>query len=86
MAGRAKRVRENGEYRAMLIRMIRAYGDRVAVSDDFDLAEMITVRDELEAAIATAVTGQRANFGMSWASVALGLGVTRQAAQQRYGR
>lgn len=80
----AKRTRENGEYRDMLIRMIRAYGERVADSDDFDLAEMLTVRNALEDAITAAVRGQRRNFGMSWAQVALGLGVTRQAAFKRY--
>lgn len=82
----AKRVRENGDYRSMLSRMIRAYGERVAWSDDFDLAEMLTLRDELESAITTAVQGQREHFGVSWAAIAQATGTSRQAAQMRYGK
>jgi len=81
----AKRERENAEYRAMLSRMLRAYAERVAWSDDFDLAEMVTLRDEVESAIATAVRGQREHFGVSWQVIAGGLGTTRQAAFKRYG-
>lgn len=77
---------ETPEYAAMLRRMIRAYGRRVADADDVDLAEMVELRDLLETAIAEAVAGQRERHGRSWADVARGLGVTRQAAQMRYGR
>ena len=82
----AKRERENGEYLAMLLRMLRAYGERVADADDWDLAEMLVLRDAVEDAIAAAVTGQRERYGRSWAWIASGLGTTRQAAFQRYGR
>jgi cobalamin biosynthesis Mg chelatase CobN len=76
---------ETPEYRSMLTRMLRAYGRRVADADDVDLAQMIELRAELEAAIETAVHGQRAN-GASWADIGRGLGTTRQSAQQRYSR
>jgi hypothetical protein len=46
---------------------------------------MLQVRRELDAAIQNAVDGQRAQ-GHSWAYVAAGAGITRQAAQQRWGR
>lgn len=69
----------------MLRRMLRAYARRVADADDVDLAEMVDLRDELEAAIASAVWGQRRNHGASWADIGRGLGTTRQAAQMRYG-
>lgn len=68
----------------MLRRMIRAYARRVAEADDIDLADMIEIRKELDAAIGAAVRGQR-EHGRSWGDVARGLGVTRQAAQMRWG-
>ena len=73
---------ETPEYAAMLKRMIRSYGKRVAEEDYVDLADMLEVRAELEAAIAHAVREQQART--SWSTVALGLGVTREAAFQRY--
>lgn len=75
---------ETPEYAAMLRRMIRAYGRRVAQESEVDLGEMLQLREELEKAIATAVAGQR-ELGQSWAYIGRGLGVTRQAAQMRYG-
>lgn len=65
--------------------MIRAAGRRVAESDEFELAELIAMRDELNQAIQTAVDGQLAT-GRSWAAIAVATGTTRQAAQMRYGR
>lgn len=69
----------------MVRRMVRAYGRRVADESEADLAEMLLLREEVEAAIAAAVRGQRQNHGQSWAYIARGLGTTRQGAQQRYG-
>ena len=77
---------ETPEYGAMVRRMVRAYGKRVGNADDVDLSQMLALRDEVEAAITTAVTLQRDNWGRSWAEIGRGLGITRQAAQQRYGR
>lgn len=82
---RAKTERETFEYAAMLRRMIRSYGRRVGEADDIDLAEMVAMRDVLEAAIAEAVHGQRTKYERSWADIARGLGTTRQYAQRRYG-
>jgi len=65
-------------------RIIRAAGDRVGRGDDWELGELTSLRDDLERAIARAVEGQRAQ-GHSWAYVGDGLGISRQAAQQRYG-
>ena len=53
-------------------------------ADPEDLAELLTLRLELDTAIATAVQGQRRN-GFSWADIGRGLGVTRQAAQMTWG-
>ena len=76
---------ETPEYLGMVARMIRAAGRRVADADDVDLADMARLRDELDAAIAAAVTGQREKHGRSWADVARPFGITKQAAQQRWG-
>lgn len=74
---------ETPDYAAMLRRMVRAYGRRVADESPEDLAEMLSVRDELERAIGAAVAGQR-DAGFSWAEIARGLGVKRQTAWERY--
>jgi hypothetical protein len=82
---RRKRERETPEFAAMVKRQIRAHGRRVAAADPEDLAGLLELREVVEEAIAVAVAGQRAE-GASWARIALGLGVTRQAAQQMYGK
>lgn len=46
---------------------------------------MTGLAPELDEAIAQAVTGLR-EAGYSWAEIAARLGITRQAAQQRWGR
>lgn len=76
---------ETPEYIKAAQRFIRAAGRRVGDADDVDLAQLIELRDAVETAIAEAVTSQRANYGRSWQWVANGLGITRQAAQQKYG-
>lgn len=78
------RVVENDEYAAFLRRVIRAYGRRIAAGDVEALADAVTLIDELDTAIACAVTGLRAH-GYSWAEIARPLMITRQAAQQRWG-
>lgn len=66
-------------------RIIRAHGVEVAEhGGEWELAELVAVRDELEAAIGTAIKGVR-DRGLSWANVGDALGVTKSAAYQRYG-
>ena len=76
---------ENDEYAAFARRVIRAYARRVAAGDVDALADMTGLAAELDEAITQSVTGLR-NIGYSWAEIAVRLGVTRQAAQQRWGR
>jgi hypothetical protein len=66
-------------------RIIRGAGKRVAAGDEWELGELISLRDEVEEAIDTAVAGLRAQ-GHSWAYIADGLGVTRQSAYERYAK
>lgn len=65
-------------------RAIRAAGRHVEYADEFELAELVSLRDELEAVIRQAVAGQR-SVGRSWAYIGAALGITRQSAQERYG-
>ena len=81
---RAGRVRENDEYAAFARRVLRACARRVADGDIEALTLMTHLADEIDSAISQAVTGLRA-FGYSWAEIGTRLGITRQAAQQRWG-
>ena len=81
---RAVRVRENDEYAAFARRVLRAYARRVADGDVEALTLMTDLAAEIDTVISQAVTGLRA-FGYSWAEIGSRLGITRQAAQQRWG-
>ncbi len=82
---RAGRVVENDEYAAFARRVLRAYARRVADGDVEALILMFGLAAEIDTAITEAVKGLRAT-GYSWAEIGSRLGVTRQAAQQRWGR
>jgi hypothetical protein len=83
--GRARRLVENDDYAAFTRRILRAYARRVADGDAEALIAMTGLAHEIDAAIGQAVTGLRA-FGYSWAEIGARLGITRQAAQQRWGQ
>jgi hypothetical protein len=80
---RARRLVENDDYAAFARRILRAYARRVADGDVEALIAMTSLANEVDAAISQAVTGLRA-FGYSWAEIGSRLGITRQAAQQRW--
>jgi hypothetical protein len=82
---RAGRVIENDEYAASARRVLRAYARRIADGDVEALTLMLGLSAEIDSAISQAVSGLRA-FGYSWAEIGSRLGITRQAAQQRWGR
>jgi DNA-directed RNA polymerase specialized sigma24 family protein len=81
---RRQRVVENDEYSAFARRVLRAYSRRVGAGDVETLADMVGLLNELETAIRHAIVGLR-GFGYSWAEIGTRLGVTKQAAQQRWG-
>lgn len=81
----ASRTIETPAYVEFAKRIIRGAGKRVATGDEWELAELLSLRDEVEEAIDTAVAGLRAQ-GHSWAYIADGLGVTRQSAYERYSK
>jgi hypothetical protein len=75
---------ENAEFAAFTRRILRAHARRVATGDVDALADLVALSTSLDQAIGQAVTGLRA-FGYSWAEIAHRLGITKQAAQQRWG-
>jgi hypothetical protein len=75
---------ENDAYAAFARRVVRAAGRRVASGDVDGLADLVALSNEVERSIRDAVACLRA-FGHSWGEVAAQIGVTRQAAQQRWG-
>lgn len=77
---------ETPEYVAMVRRMLRAAGRRVADGDPEDLAELLTLQEDLNRAVADAVHGMRNTHGASWADIARATGTTRQAAAMRWGK
>ena len=82
-ANRRRDVAENDEYAAFTRRIVRAYSRRVAAGDIEALASMVTLAHDVETAIQDAVIGLRA-FGYSWTDIATRLGISRQAARQRW--
>ena len=81
---RRRNVVENDEYAAFARRILRAYARRVATGDVEALRDMVALSSLLDDAITEAVIGLRAH-GYSWAEIGDRLGITRQAAQQRWG-
>ena len=74
---------ENSAYAAFIRRAVRAHGRRIGSGDVEALADLLAVSDEVEQALSVAVAGLR-EAGYSWAEIASRVGVTRQAAQQRW--
>jgi hypothetical protein len=62
----------------------RTYSRRVGDGDVEALALMLGLAEDIDAAIAVAVKGLRER-GYSWAEIGSRLGITRQAAHQRWG-
>ena len=75
---------ENSQYAAFARRILRAYARRISAGDIDALADITTLAADIDNAIRHAVTGLR-ETGYSWAEIGAALGVTRQAAQQRWG-
>ena len=81
---RARPAVENDAYAAFTRRILTAYARRIATGDIEALTTMTGLAADIDTAIGNAVTGLRA-FGYSWAEIGSRLGITRQAAQQRWG-
>jgi hypothetical protein len=79
------RDRETLDYLSAARRFIRVAGRRVGECDEHELAALIALQVDLDAAIQDAVDGQKAH-GKSWAMIGVGAGTTREAAFQRWGK
>ena len=75
---------ENDAYAGFTRRILSAYGRRIASGDVEGLIDLMDLSAQVDNAIHQAVKGLRA-FGYSWAEIAARIGITRQAAQQRWG-
>lgn len=75
---------ETLEYGAMVTRMIRAWTRRVGHADEFELAQMLAARNELDTAILESVYVWRTEYDRSWAYIAQATGRTREAAYDRW--
>ena len=81
---RPKRYTETRDFGVMVHRMLKAYGARVGHADMEDLEQLVALRTDLDRITAEAIQQLR-QTGYSWADVGEVMGVTRQAAQQRWG-
>ena len=71
---------------AFVRRILHAYSRRVGSGDIDALADMTRLAGHLDQAIIDAIHDLRTGpTGYSWADIGTRLGVTRQAAQQRWG-
>lgn len=81
---RRQRWVEDREYGEMLGRMVDAYGRRLNQADAGDLPQLAALRDKIDAVLVEAVASMRER-GVTWGEIGEAFGMTRQAAQQRWG-
>src|SRR5215213_10280854 len=83
---RTRRPVETTEFDAFVRRILRAYARRVAAGDVEALRSLAQLSSEVDAVTRLAVAGLRTPpYSYSWSEIADRLGVSKQAAQQRYG-
>jgi hypothetical protein len=75
---------ENDAYAAFAHRILAAYARRIAGGNIESPSLLMALAADIDAAIGQAITGLHA-FRYSWVDIATRLGVTRQAARQRWG-
>src|SRR5262245_40260419 len=75
---------ENRDFAAFTRRIIRAHARRVAAGDVEALADLTALSVAVDQAITEAVIGLK-TFGYSWTEIGDRLGISKQAAQQRWG-
>lgn len=64
-------------------RFVAALGVRAGGGDEFELGELVGLRDHIERAIVLAIAAQLQQ-GKSWTSIGDALGMTKQGAFRRY--
>jgi len=76
--------KSNVEFAGFVRRVVRAHARRIAAGDVEALADLVQLSAGVDQAVADAVAGLR-RLGYSWAEIAGRLGISKQAAQQRWG-
>lgn len=79
-----KRTVDTSQYFLFVSRVLRGTARRAAEIDPSELVELVRLRDDLDDAIHMVVAGVRRS-GATWEEIGSALGMTRQAAQQRWG-
>lgn len=81
-----RRVRwvEDQEYGEMVARMVEAYGRRLAKADAGDLPQLAELRRRIDDVLGEAIRAMRRR-DVAWSEIGEAFGITRQAAQQRWG-
>ena len=82
---RPRRMVENDDYAAFTRRILAAHGRRIAAGDIEGLTTLAALAADIDPALTQAVTGLHTR-GYSWTEIATRLGITRQAAHQRWAR
>jgi hypothetical protein len=80
-----KRYKDNDEYFKMMRRLLRAASKRIELEDPTVLGQLMAIQQDLDAAVDAAAQSLHAG-GFSWGEIGRQLGVTRQAAYQRWGK
>jgi hypothetical protein len=84
---RPRRVVETTDYLAFVRRILRALSRRVGNADLDALSEMAALQDELDGHVIDAVARLRHDvYPASWADIGRAFGISRQAAQERFGK
>ncbi len=83
-----RRYTDTADYLHFVRRVLRGLSQRVGTADLEALRAMTALRDELEGCILDAVSGLRhdSDLPASWEDIGEAMGITRQAAQRRYGK
>ena len=76
---------ETMEYLAAAERFVRAAGRRVAEADEPELQRLVRLHAVVFEATREAVDGWR-GLGRSWSEIGRALGMSKQAAQQQFGK
>jgi hypothetical protein len=77
--------RETAGFLAFARRIVHRAGLRVSGEDVQELVALVAMREDLDAAIATAIRGLRSS-GHTWTEIGAIQGVSKQAAEQWYAR
>jgi len=76
---------DNSDFLAMVERMIKAAARRCGSADESDLAALHDLKRSVDVALKHAIQAKLAS-GRSWQHIGSALGLSRQGAQQRYGK